>query len=226
MAQPLTKEKIREIVKGVLEEPLPQIAARNNFYRAGKKGWQKIALALAGGVVLLSMGLLYAVIYGPEDNFFDRAPDGSWVRIHPDYIPQTTDTDVISFAARCVALSHSMDFLNYREKLSSTKKECFTDNGYTSFLAALKNSLTLDTIKKKNLISTAIAQEAPVIIDKGVADNRYYWIVRFPILITYQHAADKQNKREGVTITIVRQSIRENRWGIGIEQLVSVRLGN
>jgi intracellular multiplication protein IcmL len=111
-------------------------------------------------------------------------------------------------------------FNDYRRRLQEASRN-FTRLGWQSFTKALSDSRLLEMMDRNQQILTAAPTGAPILVDEGVVNERYQWVVQMPMILTYQSGGAQRVERPTVTMVIVRVPRLENANGIGIEQWIS-----
>lgn len=201
------------------EDALKDIAHRNAFYKDGQR---KIVLILLISILanLLFGGILFYIIsHPPAPKYFATSVNGRITPLKPLNEPNQSDSAVLQWANQAAIASFSYNFVNYRSELQAASG-FFTATGWTQFLNALQSSNNLDAVRNKKLIVSAVATRAPIILQKGVLNNRYSWRVQMPILVTYQSASEFTQQNNVVTMLITRVSTLNSPRGIGIAQFV------
>ena len=96
----------------------------------------------------------------------------------------------------------------------------YTQNGYRQLSEALTNSNTIKDVREKKLVTSEVATGAPIILDEGIFQGRYYWRLQTPIQVTYQSASELIIQKLVVTMIVSRVPVEEKPKGIGIESIV------
>jgi len=202
------------------EDALAAITLRNDFY---KDGHRKTALTLLGSILvnfILMCMLGYIVLNPPSPKYFATSINGRITPLIPMVEPNQSDSAVLQWANQAAVAAFTYNFVNYRTELQSASG-FFTADGWNQFLGALQRSNNLDAVKAKKLVVSAVATKAPVILQKGVLNDRYSWRVQMPILITYQSASEFTQQNTIVTMLITRVPTLNSPRGIGISQFVT-----
>ncbi|WP_133128943.1 type IVB secretion system apparatus protein IcmL/DotI [Legionella nagasakiensis] len=201
------------------EDALTAVAMRNQFYRDGQR--KIILILLVSMLVNIILGgiLTYIVTHPPAPKYFATSINGRITPLFPLNEPNQSDSAVLQWANQAAIAAFSYNFVNYRSELQAASG-FFTADGWTQFLNALQQSNNLDAVKAKKLIVSAVATRAPIILQKGVLNNRFSWRVQMPILVTYQSASEFSQQNNVVTMLITRVSTLNSPRGIGIAQFV------
>lgn len=201
------------------EDALTVVAMRNEFYR---DSYRKVMIILLISVLLnIGLGsiLYYMISHPPLPKYFATSINGRITPLHALDQPNQADTSVLQWANQAIIASFSYNFVSYRKELQAAS-EFYTAEGWQNFTQALTSSNNLEAVKAKKLIVSAVATQAPVILQKGVLNGRYSWRIQMPLLVTYQSASQFTQSHYMVTMLITRVSTLNNPRGIGISQIV------
>ena len=201
------------------EDALKDIAHRNAFYKDGQRKIVLILLVSMCANVIFGGILFYIVSHPPAPKYFATSVNGRITPLTALNEPNQSDSAVLQWANQAAIAAFSYNFVNYRSELQAASG-FFTSTGWTQFLNALQDSNNLDAVRAKKLIVSAVATRAPIILQKGILNNRYSWRVQMPILVTYQSASEFTQQNNVVTMLITRVSTLNSPRGIGISQFV------
>lgn len=196
------------------------VILRNEFYR------DKFRLMVSSAPVLLSalamsIGLNIALANRePQRFFFTVDSAGRVIPIRALSEAYVSEAFLVNWVSERVVRAYSMDPQNYQRQVSDQSSD-FTTEGFDQYIASLKESGTIDLLTKNLLVSSAVAQGAPVVVDRGQVNGVYFWKLRVPVLVQYRSAIKGTEKKRMVTITVVRRQTLENPIGIGINQFVA-----
>ena len=191
-------EKAPESQPGVQSEAQPNsksedtyqtVELRNNFY---KDSFTRVLFVLLLSVALnfgLVSTLLYHVTNPPKPKYFATSVNGRLTPLTALDMPNQSDSAVLQWANEAAIAAYTYNFVNYNNELRGAARY-FTRTGWGQFLAALKSSGSLETVKQKKLIVSAVATQAPIILKKGPLNGRYSWRIQMPINVTYQSASE------------------------------------
>lgn len=201
------------------DQQLTTVQMKNSFYR---DSYMKVLF-----VLLLSIGInfglastvAFMILHPPKPKFFATSINGRITPLFPLDEPNQSDSAVLQWANQAAIAAYTYNFVNYRQELEAASGY-FTETGWAQFIAALKASSTLKTVREKKLIVSAVATRAPIILQKGPLTGRYAWRIQMPILITYQSASELQNANSVVTLLVTRVSTLKSIRGIGISQII------
>ncbi len=203
------------------QKPKSQKIKAANDYHKDSTGYLYFIIVVQLAVIAALVGSLYFLwLQRPEPTYFAATQDGKIFRIDNLDRPYLNLKQLNQWAVEAAVASYTFDFVNWQSNLNDVK-EYYTENGYKRYLQALSNAGTIDTIRSKQLVSSAVATGAPVINKEGRDQNtgRYFWEVQIPMLVTYQSASEVIPARLLVTLTVFRVPVTESPKGIGIESI-------
>ena len=201
------------------EDALKIVALRNEFYK-DRQRMVVLALLLSIAINIVQLALLiYMYSNPPAPRYFATSINGRITPLFPLEEPNQSDAAVMQWANQAAIASFSYNFVNYRDELQAASV-FFTAEGWSQFLNALQKSNTLDSVRAKKLIVSAVATRAPIILQKGLLNGRYSWRVQMPMLVTYQSASEFAQVNNVVTLLITRISTLNSPRGIGISQII------
>jgi intracellular multiplication protein IcmL len=201
------------------EDALTTVVLRNNFYRDGQRKMILVLLVSMMANFILASLLVYIISHPPAPKYFATSINGRITPLFPLNEPNQSDSAVLQWANQAAIAAFTYNFVNYRTELQASSG-FFTADGWDQFLTALQQSNNLDAVKAKKLIVSAVATRAPIILQKGMLNDKYAWRVQMPILVTYQSASEFSQQNNVVTMLITRVSTLNSPRGIGISQFV------
>ncbi len=207
--------------RGFSTSALNAVVTRNAFYRDGYRNLTRLVLIQGMAIIGLIVGLVVAVSMSkPQDRFFATTSDGRLVRMIPLGQPNLNDAAIVSWSARAASEIMTFGFHDYQRRLQESSTY-FTRRGWQSFTEALDRARIIEAVEENQQIVTAAPQQAPVIIQQGLVNGIYRWIVELPLIVTYQAGAAQQSNNVKVRMIIVRVSTLDNPSGIGIQQWIA-----
>jgi intracellular multiplication protein IcmL len=204
----------------VVEKAVELLHQRNNFYRDNYRRVLFVLLLLVITNVILALGAVHVIKNPPVPKYFATSDEGRLTPMHPLSAPVMSTTSLTEWAARAATGAYTFDFVNYRKSLQESSTY-FTASGWRSFENALVSSNNLKLVLTKKLVTTAVAQGAPVVLKRGVLNGAYSWQVQLPILVTYQSASMNVRQPMLVTMLIRRVDVSNNPSGIAIAQYIA-----
>jgi intracellular multiplication protein IcmL len=200
------------------------VRMRNAFYR---DNYRRLVIILLMAIVILFLmvgALVYVVTHPPKPKYFATNTQGRLVPLVALNKPNLSNASLLQWANTAAIAAFTYNFVNYRQELQAAS-EFFTPQGWRAFLNSLRESNNLSAVQSKNLVVSAVATGAPVIIQRGVINNRYSWRVQMPLLVTYQSANDLSQQHLIVTMLITLVSTLNTPRGIGIAQFIATPTG-
>jgi intracellular multiplication protein IcmL len=196
----------------------------DSFKRSFHKGLQhsfliKLVILSAALNFIFIMVLTYKVIYPLEPKYYGTITEGRTFPLIALTEPNQSDGAVTEWANQAAISAFTLDFVNYPQQLEQAS-QYFTKEGWEQFLESLQQGNNIEQIRQKRLTVTAVAQNTPVILQKGVLNGRYSWRIQLPILITYQSSSSIQQQTSIITMLVIRISTLESYRGIGISQFI------
>ncbi len=201
------------------DEALETVRLRNNFYRDNYRRLLSAVLVCLVIITCLSGGLIYLATHRPQPQYFATSDGWRLVRLEPLSTPIMNDSQVLQWATSAVNSIFDFNFVNYRKQLQESS-QYFTTKGYQQFLDALKASNNLDTIKERKLVVSAVATQAPVVVNQGVINGRYAWEIQMPIMVSYEGAGQRVSQPLVLTLMVVRAPTLAKPSGVAIAQFV------
>jgi intracellular multiplication protein IcmL len=221
MAQPNAPKQPAPAARMRSSGALERVVLRNEFYR-DKFRMMVTSVPILAAATLASIILNFVQANRPPERFFftvDTA--GRVIPIRALTEPYVTDAFLLNWTSEQVSRAYSMDPQNFRRQAADLASS-FTTEGYEQYVKSLQDSGTIDLMQKNLLVSSGVAQGAPVVIDRGIANGLYFWKLQVPMLVSYRSAVKGTEKKRVVTVTVVRRMTLENPLGIGINQFVAV----
>jgi len=197
------------------------VVTRNKFYREGYQTLLKIAVAQGVVVLVLAALVVYKMFIEPTPvRYFATFDDGKIINMTSLSDPTLSDAAVLSWTSQSAADVMTFSFLDYQRRLQNSANY-FTSVGWDGFMKAIQDSRYLEGVKENQQIVTAVPFQAPVIVQRGQTDGRYFWRIQLPMVVTFTSGEKKGTKRQLLNLMIVRVSPLQNPAGLGIEQWVA-----
>lgn len=131
--------------------------------------------------------------------------------------PALDDTAVTAWAARAAADVMTFGHHNIDQHMAQTEGY-FTPKGWENFREALKTSRFEQKVRDSDQVIDAKAKLDPVIMQEGVENGVYRWIVKFPLLLTIKEAGASREVTWQLTLKIERTEAGHNPNAVGIAQ--------
>jgi intracellular multiplication protein IcmL len=206
------------------QDPGELVRLRNNFYRDNYRRAMVILLCSILMNVVLATGATFLALHKPEPRYFATNRDGTIIQLLPLNQPLHSDADIRDWATRAALAAMSYDFLNYRTQLQASA-QYFTDDAFTTYLKALKDSGNMELLTTKRLVSQPFSEGVPIVLAQGMIGDRYAWKVKVPIAVRYVSSSQTQISHYMVTMTITRVSTLDTPQGILIASFVTDTTG-
>lgn len=214
------EEKVAQEV-AVAKDPLVSVVLRNSYYRDGFRNMIKIVFLESAAIVMLVIALVVTHnMRNPSDRYFATTADGRLVEMVPLNRPNLSQAALLSWVAQAATEVMTFGFHDYQRRLQKASRH-FTSRGWESFTAALQSSRILETVQAKQQVVTATPRSAPVLIQEGLMQGTYKWVIELPLSVTYQAGIATRTDSLLVTLYVERVPTLENPQGVGIDQWVA-----
>lgn len=199
-----------------------RVIERNEFYRDNYRRVLSIfVLSVLINIVLVGV-LSFMITHPPAPRYFATSINGRITPLYPLNKPNQSDSAILQWANQAAIAAYSYNYVTYRRELQAAS-EFFTREGWRDFTKELKGTNNLDAVISKKLIVSAVATQAPVILEKGILGGGYSWRVQMPLLVTYQSPSEFSQEKFVVTLLVQRVSSLNSARGIGIAQFIASR---
>lgn len=183
----------------------------------------KLALILGAGLIASVAIIALLILTRPTPQFFAATPDLRLAPLEPLSQPLLTEQGLLNWATETVTQAVSIDFVEWREKLSRSR-EHFDEGAFKSFLDSLQKSGVLDLVRDKRLNVSASISRAPVITASGIVDGRATWRIEFPLVVSYESSQGVENTQKLLASVLVRRAnTAKTPRGVVIQQVVLKR---
>lgn len=194
-----------------------------NWYHRQFKSSMKVNFIL--GIALCASIMLNGILFTnmPTPRYFLATPD---LRLAPMVAldkPVLTQQGLLNWVTETITNAVSLDFLEWREKLTRTR-EHFDADAFKSFMSALEASGMLAMIKEKRLSVSAVVTHAPVIIASGIVEGKATWKIEFPMLISYESSQGVETTQDLIaSVMVCRAPTATTPRGVVIKQVILKR---
>lgn len=205
----------------VLPGSLLTVVTRNEFYRDGFRNMVRVAIVQT----IIILGLIAAILFymtavQPTERYFATTADGRIMKLVPLDQPDMNTSALLSWAAQAATETLTFGFHDYQRRLQQSSRH-FTKRGWDTFAQALQKSRIIDDVKGNQQVVTSEPRSAPVLLQQGVINGKYRWMVRMPLRVTYKSAGKTRTDNMMVNLVIERVPSLENPDGVGIEQWIA-----
>ncbi len=195
------------------------VMVRANFYRDNVRRLMAFCILLVFVIGGLMGWVVWERTHKPAVHYFATSNDGKLATLTPLNQPNLTSASLLDWVIEAATTAYNFNFGNYDRALKDIKVY-FTDAGYQHFMDSLVQSKTIETVKLKQLMVSAISTGTPVILQEGpTPDGIYAWKIQVPMLITYQSSSETRKQNVILTMLIARRPTLESPKGIGIASI-------
>lgn len=207
--------------------PDPLKNAINLMEQAEKR--QNMAPDLMRSNLVLSIGLVVSIILNismfwfsthKERDYF-ATDNGRLVRLAPTSEPGWSQDDAISFGSKALTQAFNLDFVHYREQVSSIAP-LFSEEGHASYIQALTSSNILEALRKDRMNLTATVGAGVVVRRGRLTDGTWFWTMQYPVRLRLVGQTTSRPEQPFVfEITIQRVDSSLKPVGMEIRQMIS-----
>lgn len=203
------------------DEMVATSISRNALSRERYEFMLRAMFVMLGILAVSVTGNIYYGLQETQYRYFAVDPEGGIREVVPLERPIQATHEVINWATDSIMQAFTLSFANYETQLADYR-HLFTDTGWRGFREALERNRIIDTVVANQLVTSAAASGAPVVVSQGVGENgRYAWRIQLPIVMSYESASGRSNQAFMVEALIVRRPEIENPRGLGIGQIVA-----
>ncbi len=201
---------------------LNAVVTRNEYYRDGYRNLMKIAFI--EGLIIVALVVTFIVymnVHQEKNRYFATTADGRILQLAPLDQPNISTAALMSWVSQAATETMTFGFHDYQRRLQDASRH-FTRRGWESFTTALQRSRIIESVESLQQVVTATPRSAPVLLQQGIFNGRYRWIVRLPMTVTFTSGNKTNSTNLEVTITIERVPTLESPNGVGIESWIAV----
>lgn len=181
-------------------------------------------LVLAVSNVMLAAGFVWVKNQRVDREYFAvEQGSGRLIRMPSMSEPHLQGANLLTWLQTCVTQANTYDFVNYQAQFMRNK-DCFTRDGWSQFQSAMEKAGTLETVKTQRLVATSVANGAPVILQEGISNGAYTWLIQIPVTVTYQGGQAGRsvlNQQLLVKTLVSNIPAYASKEGVGIAQYVA-----
>lgn len=208
-------------VENAQSTPLGTVVTRNLFYRDGYRNLTRIALIQTVVIFGLVIGVIALVLSAePQDRFFATTADGRLVPMVPLSQPNLSPAAVMSWTAQAATDVMTFGFHDFQMRMQDNSKY-FTRRGWANFTEALERARFLEMVQTRQQVLTAAPASAPVLIQEGVVNGIYRWVIDMPLMVTFQTGASNDSQTINLRLFVVRVPTLDNPTGLAIQQWIA-----
>ncbi len=201
---------------------LEAIALRNDFYQDGYRSAQTTNVLLAVGF-LLSVALNFYQASRPplSPKYFATTPSGAILPMTPLDNPLLNTNQLGNWVTNAVTKAYTLDAKNYVKQINENARY-FTREGFEQYKQALLESQQLKLIKDEVMITSAVSNGAPVIINAmRTREGTLMWRMQMPMTVQYSSAKKSYVQNVMINLVVSRVETHEYPDGVAITQMVS-----
>lgn len=128
--------------------------------------------------VVINAVLFWKIQNQPRDYFATNK--GSLVRLAPTSEPSWSQEDVIAFSSQTLTKAFNLDFVHYQAQITELSDR-FSDDGYSSYIEALKGSNILNALKVDRMNLTGTVGAGSVIRRGRLTNGTWFWTIQSPL---------------------------------------------
>lgn len=185
------------------EDAAERVRKEYSFYQDSFHSAMKIILVMGVSFAFYVMTDVYKAVTHKDsiETFFVTNQNNQIIPLTP--VNQAfAESDVTNWAAEAIMDIYTLSPLDFRKRVTVDFQKYFTPDGLKNYRQAIAPRLNQITSSTQSM--TATPSGSPVIINKGVLDNRYYWQVMLPIQVTYVSKDERITELRRVVMNIVR----------------------
>lgn len=206
-------------------DPIISVQKRNRELEKRSTNILKTNVILALALMLAVAGNVYQGTRRVEPRYFAQDPvTGALTPLVPLNQPMGSTSGVIQHAADAVRELNSLDFLNYRGQLQRAS-QYFTSSGWNRYLTEFQATGNQDSLIKKQLVSSGVVTQPPVVVAEGELFGAKYWDLEVPYRVRYMGAGFDQSVALVAKVKIIRVKVTENPKGIAIAEIITKQGG-
>jgi len=169
--------------------------------------------------IILNAALVWAIVQQPRDYF--ATDNGRLVRLAPTSEPAWSQDDAIAFGSNALMRAFNLDFVHYREQVSSAAP-LFSEEGHASYIQALTSSNIYDALRRERMNLTGTVGAGVVVRRGRLSDGTWFWTLQYPMRLRLVGQTTSKPEQPFVfEITIQRVDPRLKPVGMEIRQMIS-----
>ena len=196
------------------------IVENREYYQRAYFHAIRIAFILAC-VLCLSVGAnVVQALYQPKPVYFAADNELRLAPMTPLSEPDMSQGGLLTWVAESVSATFTYDFRNWKNQFDAVRDR-YTKTAFSEMMESLKSG-SLAMVVEKRYVAGCVPTATPIISKEGVLDGVQTWIVKVPIIITYEssNGIENQQKLEAKMI-VQRCKTSTNPRGVQITQLVT-----
>ena len=199
------------------------IVSKIDFYRSAFRRTFIFLVTLGLSTFALILLVTYMWNNKPMPVYFAARSDGVIIPIQPLNQPVVSQSQLTSWVSSAIVSVYAYDYLRYRSQLQNAQ-QYFSADGWSDFLASLRASGNLVTVRNQKLMVSAVPTGSAVITNRRILNGAFTWQVEMPLLVTYEGSSSQRSQSVLVRVIVSRVPIQNNPQGIAIQKFVSSAL--
>ncbi|WP_241647599.1 MULTISPECIES: DotI/IcmL/TraM family protein [Rosenbergiella] len=153
------------------------------------------------------------------DNKYYSTQDGRITRIYPLNRPAWSVEDVSKFGADTIQQSFTMDFVHFRNQMTSVMPR-YSDEGYAGYYKALTSSNVLAMVRDKRM-NLSVTVSPGVVHSKGELNGVYLWKIQYPVTMQLDGQQTSMPPQRYIVELLIQQADpREKPLGLETRQTI------
>lgn len=196
-------------------------SANNDGIKRHERSYNRYRRGLSLLLWLLIMALAQATLLGymnwsqPKPRYFASTKTGRLVPLHPLSEPVLTDHYLLQWASQVARLAYNVGFVHFNKDIDRAKVY-FSPDAWQEFLKSIDSSGFKNIVVGRKLQASAVVSGAPVILNRAIIGGRFTWRVQMPVLVTFESANQRTQRRYIVTMDIQRVPVLIATQGIRV----------
>ena len=203
------------------KDRLEQITQRNDTYRDNYRLLIKTAVFLLLSAVCMAIYLAYLCLFPSDPKYYASTSGGQNIALTTLNEPIVTEDFILQWASLAARSTLNINYSEFDRDIEAAKPY-YTPAGWSSLQTAMENAKFLKNIQDNKLISSAIINGTPVIIEEAVIGGHYTWHVQLPVLVTYTSGNQTEQSKYILNLLIERVSTLQTAKGIQINNIASI----
>lgn len=196
--------------------PLNRQKLQTEFYR--DRFHRLVQMALINAVIISAL-IITIIFYmfqtRPDNRFFATTVDGRILQLTALDHQSLTDSALFAWLVEASMDTMSFGFHDFQRRLQSST-QYFTREGWESFASMLQEMRLIETLEQGQMVVSMVPRSAPVIIQRGVVEGRYRWVIDMDFTVTLQGRGQGNVRPLRLRLTVERVPALENVRGVAI----------
>lgn len=177
-------------------------------------------LAITGSALLVSVtGNLLLFFKKTPPAYFATTSDGRVIPMTSLSGPLRSSRWLLSWASRTAVDALTMDFVNWRRTFVRIRGR-FSPQAFADFTRAFETGGMKTLVLDRQMVVSAVPENAPVIVATGVLAGRRAWKIQIPMTVSYSNGAGTTPKHYVVTMMVTRVPTTISAYGVAVTQFV------